>query len=72
MTDPSDPSATATLQIDARPEVVYGLITDLPTLAALAEETVAMEWRKGSAVAPGATFVGRTKTVAGAGPRSAP
>jgi hypothetical protein len=29
---------TATVQVDARPEVVYGLLTDLPTLASLAEE----------------------------------
>ncbi len=36
---------TATVQIDARPEVVYQLITDLPTLTSLAEETVAMELR---------------------------
>jgi polyketide cyclase/dehydrase/lipid transport protein len=61
MTDPTDPLVTATLQIDARPEVVYGLITDLPTLASLAEETVAMEWRKGSSVRPGAVFVGRNE-----------
>ena len=36
----TDPTATATLQIEARPQAVYGLITDLPTLASLAEETV--------------------------------
>ncbi|MGH3551216.1 MAG: hypothetical protein ACRDT5_01225, partial [Mycobacterium sp.] len=36
------PSATATLYIDASPEAVYALVTDLPTLAAMAEETVAM------------------------------
>jgi hypothetical protein len=39
----SDPCVSATVQIDARPDVVYGLITDLPTLASLAEEAVAME-----------------------------
>ncbi len=61
MTTPSEPSAVATVQIDARPDEVYGLITDLPTLASLAEETVAMQWRKGSAVAPGAVFVGRNR-----------
>jgi hypothetical protein len=37
MTDP----VTATVQIDAGPDVVYGLITDPPTLASLAEEAVA-------------------------------
>lgn len=54
----TDPSATASVQIDARPDVVYGLITDLPTLASLAEEAVAMEWRKGDAVRQGAVFIG--------------
>ncbi|MGH3542698.1 MAG: SRPBCC family protein [Mycobacterium sp.] len=52
------PSATATLYIDASPEAVYALVTDLPTLAAMAEETVAMRWRKGDSVGPGAVFVG--------------
>jgi hypothetical protein len=54
----TDPCVRATLHIDAGPDVVYGLITDLPTLASLAEEAVAMEWRKGDAVRPGAVFVG--------------
>ncbi|MHA7650441.1 SRPBCC family protein [Mycobacterium sp. ML4] len=57
----SEPSVTATVQIDASPEVVYGLITDLPTLAALAEEAVSMELRKGEAVTEGAVFVGRNE-----------
>jgi Polyketide cyclase / dehydrase and lipid transport len=57
----TDPCATATVQIDAGPDLVYGLITDLPTLASLAEEAVAMEWRKGSAVRPGAVFVGHNE-----------
>ena len=55
------PSATATVQIDATPEAVYGLITDLPTLAALAEEAVEMELRKGKAITKGAVFVGRNE-----------
>lgn len=50
------------MQIDARPDVVYGLITDLPTLASLAEEAVAMEWRKGDAVRPGAVFTGHNES----------
>jgi polyketide cyclase/dehydrase/lipid transport protein len=58
----TDPCVTATVHIDARPEVVYRLVTDLPTLASLAEEAVAMRWRKGSPkenqVAPGAVFTG--------------
>ncbi|OBG33411.1 SRPBCC family protein [Mycobacterium sp. E3198] len=57
----ADPCVTASVQIDAPPEVVYGLITDLPTLASLAEEAVAMEWCKGDAVRPGAVFVGHNE-----------
>ena len=57
----SDPSASASVQIDARPDVVYGLITDLPTLASLAEEAVAMELLKGDAVRPGAVFAGHNR-----------
>ena len=57
----SDPCVSATVQIDARPDVVYGLITDLPTLASLAEEAVAMEWRKGDAVRQGAVFAGHNQ-----------
>lgn len=57
----SDPTVTATVAIDASPDVVYGLITDLPTLAALAEEAVGMELRKGDSVSKGAVFVGRNE-----------
>jgi hypothetical protein len=32
----TDPCVRATVQIDADPDVVYELITDLPTLASLA------------------------------------
>lgn len=52
---------TASVQIDARADEVYRLITDLPTLASLAEEAVAMELRTGDAVGPGAVFVGRNE-----------
>ena len=62
MTQPTDSAVTATVHVDAAAEVVYGLLTDLPTLASLAEETVAMEWRKedpgGGGVRPGAVFTG--------------
>lgn len=61
MTDPSGPSVTATVEIDASPDVVYGLITDLPTLASLAEEAMAMELRKGDSVTKGAVFVGHNE-----------
>lgn len=56
-----DQCVTAGVRIDARPDTVYRLLTDLPTLASLAEEAVAMEWRKGDAVRPGAVFVGRNE-----------
>jgi hypothetical protein len=56
-----DPCVRATVQIDARPDAVYELITDLPTLTSLAEEPVGMQWRKGGAVGPGAVFVGRNE-----------
>jgi hypothetical protein len=55
------PCVSGTLEIDASPGVVYGLITDLPTLATLAEEAVAMEWRKGNAACPGAVFAGHNQ-----------
>lgn len=58
----SDPSVAATVQIEAPPEVVYRLITDLPTLAELAEEAVSMQWRKGNALRPGAVFTGRNES----------
>lgn len=61
MSEPHEPSATATVLVNASPEVVYGLITDLPTLASLAEEAVGMEMRKGDGIAKGAVFVGHNE-----------
>jgi hypothetical protein len=58
----TDPCVRATVQIDADPDVVYGLITDLPTLASLAEEATAMEWRKGTSAGQGAVFVGHNES----------
>ena len=55
----SEPSAHASVTIAASCADVYALLTDLPTMAALAEETHAMQWRKGDAAAPGAVFTGR-------------
>jgi hypothetical protein len=49
------------VQIDATPEVVYDLITDLPTLVSLAEEAVAMQFCKGDCVGQGAVFVGHNE-----------
>ena len=57
----TDPSVTASTQIDAGCDLVYGLITDLPTLALLAEEAVAMQWRKGGSARQGAVFVGHNE-----------
>lgn len=54
----SEPSATASVTIAASCADVYALITDLPTMAMLAEETDAMTWRRGDAARPGAVFKG--------------
>jgi len=61
MTDQEPASAQAEVSIDAAPDNVYALITDLSTLASLAEETAAMEWRKGAAAGPGAVFRGHNR-----------
>ncbi|MCW2513095.1 MAG: hypothetical protein JWR11_2137 [Mycobacterium sp.] len=55
----SEPSAQSSVTISASCADVYALITDLPTMAALAEETNAMEWIRGDAARPGAVFKGR-------------
>lgn len=51
----------ATVSIASDPAAVYALITDLPTLASLAEEAHAMEWQKGSSAAPGSVFKGHNR-----------
>ncbi|MGV0627640.1 SRPBCC family protein [Mycolicibacter minnesotensis] len=61
MTDAFRPSATGTVRIEATPEQVYALITDLTALADCAEETVAMVWRKGDSARPGAKFSGANR-----------
>ncbi len=61
MTDRGPATAKAEVTIGADPAKVYGLITDLPTLASLAEENEAMEWRKGDKVSPGAVFKGTNR-----------
>ncbi|WP_123024892.1 SRPBCC family protein [Mycolicibacterium stellerae] len=61
MTDRGPASAKAEVTIDAEPATVYGLITNLPTLASLAEEAEAMKWCKGDGVAPGAVFKGTNR-----------
>ncbi len=57
MTAPVQSSVT----IAADPAAVYALITDLQTLASLAEETHAMQWTKGASAAPGAVFKGKNR-----------
>lgn len=58
MTDPKQADVEVDIVIDAPPEAVYSLVTDLQSLSALAEETTGMKWRKGNRVAPGAVFTG--------------
>jgi hypothetical protein len=61
MGEPGPASARASVTISAPCGEVYGLITDLPTLASLAEEAAAMKWRKGDEAAPGAVFKGTNR-----------
>lgn len=61
MTQPEAPTAGADVTIDADPDKVYALITDLPTLASLGDEIATMEWRKGTAAQPGAVFRGQNR-----------
>jgi hypothetical protein len=61
MPDPGPAAAEAEVAVDANPDTVYRLITDLTTLASLAEEANAMEWRTGDAVRPGAVFKGHNR-----------
>jgi uncharacterized protein YndB with AHSA1/START domain len=61
MSEPGPASAQAEVTIDAAADTVYRLITDLPTLASLAEEAGAMQWRKGDAARPGAVFRGHNR-----------
>jgi len=58
MTQLGPATAAETVTIAADPAEVYALITDLPTLASLAEEADAMEWHKGDCVECGAVFKG--------------
>lgn len=61
MNESGPASAQAEVTIDAAADTVYRLITDLPTLGALAEEADAMQWRKGDAARPGAVFKGHNR-----------
>lgn len=56
------PAATASIDIDASPEEVYALLTDLGALAEIGEEVVAHRWLgKTKAAVPGAKFIGMNK-----------
>jgi hypothetical protein len=61
MTGQGPVSVSASVAIAADPAAVYALLTDLPTLAALAEEVDAMVWQKGSSVTRGAVFKGHNR-----------
>jgi hypothetical protein len=53
--------ASASVDIAAPPDKVYGLITDLGTLTELADETASMRWAKGASASPGAVFRGTNR-----------
>jgi hypothetical protein len=61
MTPQGAASAQATVDIAADPDVVYQLLTNLSTLAELAEEATAMEWKNGGSARPGAVFTGSNR-----------
>lgn len=61
MPESAPASAQAEVAVDAHPDAVYALLTDLPTLTALAEETTAMSWHKGDSVRAGAVFKGKNR-----------
>jgi len=62
MSESAPPCAKASVTISAAPEVVYALITDLPSFASIAAETHAMDWHKGDCVAPGNVFKGHNRS----------
>lgn len=57
----TEPTAVRSIDIDADPQQVYALITDLDTLAELADEADKMTWKKGALAEPGNVFVGRNR-----------
>jgi hypothetical protein len=61
MTQPNAPTVEGEVTIDADPDAVYAMITDLPTLASLGDEIATMEWRKGTSAHPGAVFKGHNR-----------
>jgi len=61
MAQTAAPNAHGSVTIAADPAAVYALITDLATLASLAEEADELHWRKGGAASPGAVFAGHNR-----------
>ncbi|MGB8403397.1 MAG: SRPBCC family protein [Mycobacterium sp.] len=61
MSAPGPAAVTESIAIAADPAAVYALITDLQTMASLAEEAHAMQWQKGSSATPGAVFKGHNR-----------
>ena len=57
----AEPSASATVEVAAAPEVVYSLVSDLASLAELAEETTVLRWRRGRHGRAGAVFRGTNR-----------
>lgn len=55
------PSASRAVDVGADADAVYALITDLSTMAELAEETASMRWAKGGSAAAGAVFKGTNR-----------
>jgi Polyketide cyclase / dehydrase and lipid transport len=55
------PAVSADIAVNAHPDALYDLITDLPTLTQLVEETYAMRWTRGDSARPGAVFRGSNR-----------
>jgi hypothetical protein len=59
---PENQRVSATIQIDASPEVVYAMVSDLPRMGEWSPENVGGSWVGGvTTAAPGARFKGRNK-----------
>ena len=54
----AEPSASASIDVAAPPERVYGLLTDLDSFTEVAAETEKMRLRSGSSLSVGAVFSG--------------
>lgn len=58
----SEPNATGYIEINASPADVYAIISDVPTMVELAEETVEFSWLDGATTAQvGARFRGHNR-----------